>query len=390
VSLVAFGLPSIGPVLRAEFGLSLAALGAVLTANLLGSGLFLIATGVAVDRYGSRPTTLAGTALGAAGLAAAAFAPSSALLLAMLFLSGIGSATVPIAGIGAVFRAFPVDRRAWALGVRQMGVPLGGVSAAVALPPLAHAGGVRVALLFAAGALAVFGTTFALAGRQAPGPAIAPARPALRRILRLAGMRRLLLVAALYIVVLQSALAYVVPSARDAGLSAFAAGATFFAVQVTAGVARIVWGRIADAGGGSRRARTLAEAGWVAAAGALAFAAALHGGAAAVIAASILFAFGALGWNALVYVSAGERAPLELAAQAVSVAATLVFVLSAASTPAMGALAEHAGWDALWIVCAALAAGGALLGRALQTDAGEAKSLPYVVQLRLRRGREDN
>ena len=105
--------------------------------------------------------------------------------------------------------------------------------------------------------------------------------------------------------------------------------------------------------------RTLVEAGLVAAAGASLFTLALHGGAAAVIPAMILFAFGALGWNALVYVSAGEKAPPELAAQAVGVAATLIFVVSASSTPPMGALAEDVGWDAFWLVCAALCGIGA-------------------------------
>jgi MFS family permease len=366
VSLVAFGLPSIGPELQEEYGIGLGVLGAVLTANLLGAGLFLIAAGVAVDRFGSRRLTFAGTALGAAGLLAAAFASSTEALIASLFVSGVGSSIIPIAGISAVFRAFPMSRRAWALGVRQMGVPLGGVTAAVVLPPLAHAGGVRLPLLAACGALAVFGTAFAFAGSEIPSAA-ARMRPAVGRILRLPGMARLLLVAAFYIVVLQAALVYVVPAARDAGLSSLAASATFVALQITAAVARIVWGRIADAGGGARRARSLAEAGWVAAAGALAFAAALHGGPAVVLAATVLFAFGALGWNALVYVSAGERAPLELAAQAVSVAGTLIFVLSALSTPPMGALAERIGWNAFWIVCAALAACGALVAGTLRT-----------------------
>jgi MFS family permease len=380
VSLVAFGLPSIGPELQDEFGIGLGVLGVVLTANLLGSGLFLIAVGVAVDRFGARALTAAGTALGAAALLAAAFAPTTGVLIAALFLSGVGSAVVPIAGIGAVFRAFPMSRRAWALGVRQMGVPLGGVTAAVILPPLAHAGGARLALLASAVALAVLGTAFAVAGDEAPAVPGARLRPAVGRILRLPGMGRLLLVAAFYIVVLQSALAYVVPAARDAGLSAFAAGATFFVLQITAGAARIAWGRIADAGGGARRTRSLAEAGGLAALGALFFAAALHIGAAAVIPATILFSFGALGWNALVYVSAGERAPLELAAQAVSVAATLIFVLSAASTPPMGALAEHVGWDALWGVCAGLSVCGAVVAATLRPGRARAEARSYVVE----------
>jgi MFS family permease len=225
-----------------------------------------------------------------------------------------------------------------------------------------------------ASAIAVFGTAFAVSSAEERPEPGARLRLELRMILRLPGMGRLLLVAALYVVVLQAALVYVVPAARDAGLSALAAGAAFFVLQVTAGVARIVWGRIADAAGGSRRARSLAEAGWVGAAGALAFAAALHAGTAAVLAATVLFAFGALGWNALVYVSAGEMAPLERAAQAVSVAATLVFVVSAFAAPPMGLLADGLGWNAIWILCAALLAAGALVAGTLHSPRPSASS----------------
>jgi hypothetical protein len=77
--------------------------------------------------------------------------------------------------------------------------------------------------------------------------------------------------------------------------------------------------------------------------------------------AAIVFGFGALGWNALVYVSAGERAAApELAAPSVAVAATVVFLLSAIATPPLGALAAHAGWDAFWVTTAVLAALGAI------------------------------
>jgi MFS family permease len=185
-------------------------------------------------------------------------------------------------------------------------------------------------------------------------------------------MRRLLVVCGFYVVVLASVITYTVPAIRADGFSAFVAGATFLALNVTAGVARIVWGRLADAGGGSRRVRTLAETGLVSATGALLFLGALHGGAALLLPAAIVFAFGALGWNGLVYLSAGELAPPELAAQAVSVAATLVFVVGAALTPVMGALAASVGWDAFWLACAALAACGAVVAATLRAPAPHA------------------
>jgi MFS family permease len=373
VSLIAFGLPSIGPELQQEFGLSLFMLGAVLTANLLGSGLFLIVGGIAVDRYGSRLITLVGTAVGVAALVGAAFSPTSGLLLLALFVSGVGASVVPIAGIGALFRAFPATRRAWALGVRQMAVPLGGIIGAVTLPPLADAGGARAVMLFAAGALGVFGITFGLAAADVP---IGSARPpiAVWQILRIPDMGRLLVCAGLFIVVLQSVLVYAVPAAEDAGLSRFAAGAMFFALQVGAGLSRIVWGRVADRQNGARRVRTLVEVALVGAIGGVLFLIGLHAGAAAAIPAAFVLAFGAFGWNALVYVRAGEMAPTELAAQAVSIAATVVFLLSAVATPPLGALADTIGWDGFWALTAGLAACAALVAAGLRRDLARPRS----------------
>lgn len=365
VSFVSFGLPAIGPELRREFGLTLPELGAVLTAVLLGSGLSLIAAGIVVDRFGTRAAMLGGTALGAGGLAVAAAAGSKQMLFAALLLSGVGAAVVPVAGAGALFRVYPPSRRGFALGVRQMSVPLGGALAALAVPVLEHAGGAGLALAVAAVGVAATGVLFAFVPGPAPHRSGRSARQPLRSIWHAHGMQRLLVVAGLYIVVLQAVLTFLVPAARAAGLSALAAGSAFFVLNLTAMAARIVWGRIADRDEGTRRTRTLTEIGAVAAVGALAFAVALHAGTTLVLAATVLFGFGALGWNAIVYVSAGERTPPDLAARSVAVAATIVFLLSAVSTPLLGALAARAGWDAFWVATGAIAAAGALVAASL-------------------------
>jgi uncharacterized membrane protein YfcA len=84
-----------------------------------------------------------------------------------------------------------------------------------------------------------------------------------------------------------------------------------------------------------------------------------------VVAAAVVFGLGALGWNALVYVSAGERVDPALAARSVAVAATVVFVLSGLATPLLGALVDAVGWDALWLSMAVTAAIGAYLAHRL-------------------------
>jgi MFS family permease len=364
LSFVGFGLPAIGPQLREHYGLSLPELGAVLTASFLGAGVALIPAGAIVDRVGSRLAVLGGTALATAGLVAAAASPSGALLFGSLLVSGVGSSVVPVAGAGLLMRAYPAVRRGRALGVRQMAVPLGGTVAAAAVPALNAAGGIALVLAVAAALVGVTGVAFALVAADGVPSAAAPAR-ALRSILETPGMLRLLLVACFYIVVLQALLTYAVPSAQAAGLSAFAASATYVAINVTAMVARVAWGGWADRGGGARRVRTIVETGVTAAAGALLFALALHAGFVATLLAAVVFGFGALGWNAVVYVTAGERAPAGLATRSFAVAATVVFVVSALCTPPLGALAARAGWDAFWLTTAVLAAAGAAIAARL-------------------------
>ena len=369
-ALVAFALPAIGPEVADRYDLSLAGLGLVLTANVLGQGLALLAVGVAVDRWGGRIPTVCGVLLATAGLLAAAFAPTIELLVPALFVSGLGAAVVPIASMGAVFRAFPPERRGWALGVRQMGVPLAGVVGAFMMPALEGAGGVRLALLVCACVAAVFGLLFAFYGAELAEPSETrhPVRAGLGHIVRSPGMGRLLIVAVFYIVVLQSALSYLVPAVRDAGINAFWSSVVFFAMQVGAAVSRVVWGRLADRDGGSRRSRTLVESGWAATIGMILLAVLLYGGLAAVLIATIAFALGGMGWNALVYVTAGERGPRGLTAQSVAVAATVIFTIAAVSAPAMGAIAAAIGWLGFWLLCAGLAAVGALVARGLPSD----------------------
>ena len=361
VSVVNFGLPAVGPELLDDFDLTLFELGAVLTAGLLGSGLALVVAGIVVDRIGARSAMLAGSAIGAAGLVLGALAGTKHVLFAGLFVFGLGSAVVPIAGTGALFRAYPPARRGWALGVRQTAVPLGGAIAAVLYPALYALGGPELTLAASAAAVAVTGCWFAAVVSADRPPGSRVGRGSFARILRAPGVPTLLAVAACYIVVLQALLAYLVPAVEEAGHSELTASVAYFAVNIAAMAARIAWGSVADRGGGSRRVRTLVEVGVVAAVGALVFGLALHASPVADVLAAVVFGLGALGWNALVYLSAGERVDPSLAARSVAVAATVVFVLSGVVTPVLGALVDAAGWDVLGLATA----GVALLGAAL-------------------------
>ena len=248
-----------------------------------------------------------------------------------------------------------------------MAVPLGGTAAAIALPGLEHATDVHAVLYLTASLIGATGIAFAFVANAGDAPGGRLVGFALLRILRVRRMWTLFAISVLYIVALQSSLTYLVPSTRDAGLTALGAGIAYVVLNASAAVCRIFWGKIADRGGGRRRGRTLVEVGLVTAVGALAFAGSLHGGGLATILPAVaLFGFGAFGWNHLIYVSAGESVPPELAGQAVSVAATVVFGVSGILTAPVGALADAHGWDPVWLLMGGFGLLGALVSRRLK------------------------
>ena len=359
VSFIVLGLPAIGPQLRSAFSLSLPAVGALLAIMQFGSGVALISAGRAVDRWGSRVAARGGTALATAGLLLGALAPSITEVFIGLFLAGLGAAIVPVAGAGAIFRTYPPQRRAWALGVRQMAVPFGGVVAAATVPGLDAIGGVRLVLAAGAVAMSVMGAAFASVSDDVSIQHDRSVR-IVRGIWHGPGLRRLVVVIVTYVFVLQAVLIYTVPAMHAEGFSAFETGLGYFLLNATAMLSRWMWGRIADRDGGTRRRRSLVETGLMASTGAILFGAALHGALIFVLPAVMFVAFAALGWNAVLYALAGEWTRPELAGRAFAVTATLVFVSSSLANPVIGAIADAAGWNALWGITAAIGLLGTL------------------------------
>ncbi|MGZ4431624.1 MAG: MFS transporter [Gaiellales bacterium] len=369
VSVLQFAFPAVGGDVRQELHVGPAAFGALFAALGFGSAIALIPTGMLVDRLGARPVLLAGAVLTGAGDLTAAWVRSVPLFALCLLVAGIGTAAVPVAGMSALLREFPPERRGVALGWRQLAVPLGGTAGAVLLPALASLGGIRLVLIAAAAITVSTSAAFArFTGREARGTG----RLGLDGVLTLRWMRPLLAIGLLYACSLGATITYIVPAARSAGMGRSAAAALFVLVNVTAAAARLAWGRMADRHGGSRRIRTLADTGAIAAAGALLVGPALDAGPAAAAAATALLAFGTFGFNGVLYVAAGELAGAERAGRAVGVASTVVFGAAALAAPLAGSVVQLGGYPAMWIVAAVTAAAGSALAlrmSAVRTDA---------------------
>lgn len=141
--------PTIAPILATERGWSDAVVGYLASLNTLGSILFLALGAPHLRALGSVRALQVGLLIGILGLAL--FLPSwttTACLAALLI--GVGYGPSSPAGNDVLHRTAPHGRRSLIFSIKQAGVPLGGVVAGLALPPLAAAYGWRVALLASA------------------------------------------------------------------------------------------------------------------------------------------------------------------------------------------------------------------------------------------------
>src|SRR3954454_16418663 len=183
-SALRMGLPALGPALRSAYGLSLPQVGLAFAAVAIGVMLALGPWGILTDRVGERPVMTAGLVGCALALVLTAYAPGYGALLAGLLLAGMFGASSTGASGRAVMGWFARDERGFALGIRQMALPLGGAAASVVLPHLVDAGGLRGAFLTLAGLSLTAAVAAALFMRDAPPPdrplPVVPAPPPTR------------------------------------------------------------------------------------------------------------------------------------------------------------------------------------------------------------------
>src|SRR2546425_2784155 len=93
--------------------------------------------GVLADRWGTAKMLVLGQALIAAGLLAASTAPSYTVFIALMVAAGGGYGTLNPASTTAAMSWFPPPRRATVVGLKQVGLPFGGMLGAALGPLLA-------------------------------------------------------------------------------------------------------------------------------------------------------------------------------------------------------------------------------------------------------------
>jgi MFS family permease len=141
------GISPLSPSLVEGFGLTRLQVAFIVPSIYVGGLFFSLPGGRLADRLGVRTCFLGGLALGAAGLLAGAWSPGFHAFLLSLFVAGIGWSVVNPALGRAIIDLFPARERGLAMGIKQMGLTLGGFVAALVLPAIAAALGWRAAIV---------------------------------------------------------------------------------------------------------------------------------------------------------------------------------------------------------------------------------------------------
>ena len=361
-SAVFLGIPVLAPALQNEYDLDLTQVGLAIAAANAGSVFTLLAWGLLADRVGERVVLAAGLAGCGAGLLVAAFAPSFGVLVVALALGGASGASVNAASGRAVMSWFGQEERGFALGIRQTALPIGGLLAALLLPPIEAAGGLRAGLV----ALAVGCLVAALAGasglREAPheeGELSDIGHP-----VRDPRMWQLSVGSALVLAAQISILSFLILFLHgERGLSTAEAAGVFALIQALGAVARIVTGRWSD----RLKAR-------IAPLRRLALGLSVSLATAAVLLTAplpilipVFVAAGALSlsWNGLSFTAAAELAGRRRAGAALGFQQTALAITSAAAPPAFAAVVEAGSWSLAYGLAAAMPVAGVAVMRQL-------------------------
>jgi MFS family permease len=347
------GLAVLAPALRDRYHLSLTQIGVLLGGVGVGALLTLLAWGLLADLVGERATATVGLAGSAAGFAGAAYVPEFASLVIVLAVaSGFGASANTATG-RAVTSWFPRNERAFALAIRQTAIPIGGFSAALALPAIVDQWGLRAALLALGGfslATAVTSALWLVEGPirsdigQEAAMVLHPLRD--RRIWRIS-------VGSSLLIFTQAAITGFVVLFLESqhGFSPGEAGAVLAAMNVFGAAGRLIGGRIADRHGsrvGLIRGIALGTAVGVGSTAALA------GTSAWLIVPALVLGGGlSMSWNALSVTAVVEAAGATRSGAALGLQQTLLALAVGIAPLGFAPLVAATSWNAGFAVAAA-------------------------------------
>jgi len=362
----AFGnlsIPPLTPFLRDELNLTHAEVGLLMSFIYIGVVSASLFFGWITDLLGERRVLPLG--LGIQGIFMIIFAWVHTFLLGgfLLLLSGIGYSSVNPATTKGVMRWFPPQGRATAMGIKQTGIPLGGILAASTLPGLALVFGWRVCITLVSAATLV--SILAIRRGIPPAPPLQNQAAGMRRAqLREVLSNRSILALSIMGIFLAGAqlaiLTHLVLFLKKEYLFSTVLAGFFLALVQAGGIAgRIGWGLVSDFLAGGRRKSILVIIGIIAVLQLF-----LLGRIGPEIPASLLVLFiillgsTTIGYHGVLFGLLGEIVRKEVVGLATGFSLTITFLGIVLYPPIFGYLVDRLGsyspaWDMLavsWVV----------------------------------------
>jgi sugar phosphate permease len=317
-------------------------------------------SGAATDRFGDKAVLIVcGSLMGVALLAAGAVA-SFYWVLAWFVVYGMAFAAINPCGSHAILFFFKPEERGLAMGVRQMGMPLGGVLGAIIMSLSAEYFGYRGALVVTGCVVLLITLSAAALYREPPALYGHPVRAGVlfEDMLLIGREPRLLLITLLCTILFASQVAlmgfFPWTLVNVVHVSAGFAALVFVITQFAAAAARLTWGWASDRLFHGDRLRPLAITAVLCALAALAVADVGHVPIPALAGIAVLLGISAEGWFGLAIVAMAEVGGTEYAGSALGFGLTFVFAGAVVTPWVFQFIMQTWSIPAAWHVLAAL------------------------------------
>ena len=127
----------LAPFLRADFGITRAQTGAIVSALYLGSVMVAMPSGIAVDKWGAKLPLIFSLLIMGFSFVALSNVDSFLIFVMIAGISGVGYGMINQISSKGIIQWFKKKNRATAMGIKQTGVTLGGALGAIMLPAIA-------------------------------------------------------------------------------------------------------------------------------------------------------------------------------------------------------------------------------------------------------------
>jgi MFS transporter, ACS family, aldohexuronate transporter len=317
------GIPAIASLIREDLDLTLAQAGSFLSAYYIGPLSMSLFGGMLADRWGTARTLVLGQAIIALGLLAVSTAPTYGMLVALMIVAGVGYGALNPTSTTAAMSWFPPRQRATVVGLKQVGLPFGGMLGAAILPALALSLGWRGAVAVSALAIGACAIASAVIYRDPPEEVaarrVATARGALRSVLLTRDLWLVAVATAVFAAMQTVWMAFLALYLQGVvGLSLLPASRYLALAQGGGVLGRVAFGMLSDRVFAGRRRTPLAIAGCTSALCSVVIAFTGPGTSALSLAAlALLFGFAGIGWNGVQHTLMAELAAPGAAATAV-------------------------------------------------------------------------